>query len=89
MDQSTIAEGIGGVTWGSDNDGKPGFVNVRQKHIQGYCINGATSLAVTNGRGWKVVPQQVDGVQAVKRRYQIQLGTGLFTQEKLVINYLH
>ena len=84
MDQSTIAEGIGGVTWGSDVAGSPGFINVRQKYIQGYCMNGATTAPVVNGKAWENVPQKVDGVTAVKRRYQIQLGTGLFTQEKLI-----
>jgi hypothetical protein len=89
MDQSTVCEGIGGITYGADGAGTPGFVNVRQKHIQGYCVNGANGTALTNGKTWETVPLKDGESNAVKRRYQIQLGTGLFTQEKLVINYLH
>lgn len=90
MDQSTIAEGIGGITWGVDGDGKPGLVNVRQKHIQGYCKNGIVGgTAITVGQSWNSVPNREnptsnDSITVVTRRYQIQLGTGLFTQEKLI-----
>ena len=88
MDQSTIAEGIGGVTFGADADGAPGWINVRQKHIQGWVANNATSTPITDGSAWESVPNTVNptgvAIAVVTRRYQIQLGTGLFTQEKLI-----
>lgn len=94
MDQSTISEGIGGITWGSDINGKPGVVNVRQKFVQGSCGNNlaGTSTAVTGGEGWHAVPVESVGngvtlpgtTRASLRRYQIQLACGLFTQEKLI-----
>jgi hypothetical protein len=93
MDQSTIAEGIGGVTFGADTSGAMGWVNVRQKHIQGWCANNAVSEAIVAGEAWGPVPNTVNPTgtasDVVTRRYQIQIGTGLFTQEKLVNNYLH
>lgn len=93
MDQSTIAEGIGGVTFGADREGAMGFINVRQKHVQGWCSNNTTSTPITLGQGWEGVPniENPTGTteDVVTRRYQVQLGTGLFTQEKLVNNYLH
>jgi hypothetical protein len=93
MDQSTIAEGIGGVTWGADFDGKPGLVNVRSKYIQGASGTfDASPAAITLGLGWLAVPNTASGngvtlpagSSSTMRRYQIQLATGLFTQEKLI-----
>lgn len=93
MDQSTICEGVGGVTWGADGDGKPGLVNVRQKYIQGTCFNElliGTATAITAGRGYGASPNYEQGngtgtlTNSTLRRYQIQLATGLFTQEKLI-----
>lgn len=92
MDQSTISEGIGGVTWGSDRAANVGLVNVRQRYIQGASRNGDTGADIVNGRGDGVMPngQAGNGVSVPSgsltslRRYQIQLAAGLFTQEKLV-----
>ena len=98
MDQSTIAEGIGGVTWGVDNGGNPGIVNVRSKYIQGASGTfDASPAAVTLGLGWLAVPNTLagngvvlpSGSSSTLRRYQIQLATGLFTQEKLVSSILN
>lgn len=92
MDQSTISEGIGGVTWGSDRAGIVGLVNVRQRYIQGASRNNSVGVTIDNGTGDGVMPngQAGNGVSVPSgslsslRRYQIQLATGLFTQEKLV-----
>lgn len=90
MDQSTISEGIGGITMGADANGFPGLVNVRQKYIQGYGINGIVTSETLKGKSSGVVPNGVvatgvpAGTTTTTRRYQIQLGTGLFTQEKLI-----
>lgn len=95
MDQSTICEGIGGITWGVDAAGKPGLVNVRQKYIQGYSKNDVIApVAITAGQSWESVPNTVNptpnsNATVVTRRYQIQLGTGLFTQEKLVSSIIY
>lgn len=95
MDQSTICEGIGGITTGVDRTGNPGLVNVRQKHIQGYSINAtATGTAITVGKAWGPVPNTANptpnsSANVTTRRYQIQLGTGLFTQEKLVSSIIY
>lgn len=94
MDQSTITEGIGGVTMGSGVNGALGFVNVRQKHIQGS--QGAFPAAPTNfsgGAGAGHVPQNATfpatytppvGSSATTRRYQVNFALGLFTQDKLI-----
>ena len=93
MDQSTIAEGIGGVTYGTGGNEKAGLVNVRQKYIQGFLENNVTTgTPFVTGQGWLGVPnlQLGNGVVlpaatvSTLRRYQIQLATGLFTQEKLI-----
>lgn len=94
MDQSTINEGIGGVTIGSDNGSNLGLVNVRQKHIQG--TQGAFAAApadFTGGLGAGSVPQSAStppgytvpaNAVATTRRYQINFALGIFTQEKLI-----
>jgi hypothetical protein len=92
MDQSTICEGIGGITWSVDEAGAAGLVNVRSKYIQGVTASNNASTAITAGHGWDTVPnaQLGNGVTlpagagSTVRRYQIQLATGLFTQEKLI-----
>lgn len=67
MDQTSIAEGWGGFTWGTDSAGLPGMVNVRQRYIQGISTAAttvtaqtATSLpspaAITAGNSFGVVP---------------------------------
>lgn len=88
-DQSTICEGVGGVTVASDGAGTPGLVNVRQKFVQGYNYgSSATNTApFVTGTDWRGVPHTQSAITAVTgttRRYQIQLATGLFTSEKLI-----
>lgn len=96
MDQTTIAEGIGGVTYGysnNDNNSVPGWVNVRQNYIQGYS-NAIGDLAATygpKGTGPGAVPNTYlpSGVVPTStiyttRRYQINFALGLFTQDKLI-----
>lgn len=92
MDQSTISEGIGGVTVGCDSLAIPGLVNIRQKYIHGHSLNFATGgTAFASGKEFGIVPQtatQINNIPvnqaSVTRRYQIQLATGLFTSEKLI-----
>lgn len=92
MDQSTIADGIGGVVVASDNPINPavdplrfGLVNVRQAYIQGIdrfqntAGTGTTSNFIS-GRSNGTVPNA-----ACRRRYQVSFALGLFTQDKLVI----
>jgi len=80
VDQQSIADGVGGVVWGTDGVGNVGMVNVRQKYIQGIDnSNITTGVAVVGGKGFGKVPNG-----DVVRRYQVHLATGLFTQEKLI-----
>lgn len=93
MDQSTIAEGIGGIAVGVDGQGTtPGMFNVRQKHIQGYSFGtgaGSANFGAA-GRSLGSVPHSTPsftgfGIDAgTTRRYQIQLAVGLMTCEKLI-----
>jgi len=95
MDQTSIAEGIGGYMTGFDSGALPGFVNVRQRMIQGsdYSVPSAPA-AFTAGATFAEVPQSTDlpsgapapvaGQKAVTRRYQVNFALGLFTQDKLV-----
>lgn len=101
MDQTSIAEGIGGVIFGFDNYdyndsgfAKQGLVNVRQKYIQGLeFLNPANDTNLTGGGAAGAVPNELStlpgvvvpaGAKATTRRYQINLATGLFTQDKLI-----
>ncbi len=99
LDQTSIAEGIGGTTLGYDQDGKTGIVNTRQKHIQGLSQNqvAAPSVAFTGGRPLGYIPNVMrnaipSGLYvptdptdfAVTRRYQVNFALGLFTQDKLI-----
>lgn len=95
MDQTSIAEGIGGVVMATDSSaaGYWGPVNVRQKYVQGISTTtGVTPANFTGGAGFGVVPQSNDipagitgsGGTAVTRRYQINFALGLFTQDKLI-----
>lgn len=100
MDQTSIAEGIGGVTMGFSNSGatpadsKAGLVNVRQNYIQGIDLSTATTpLDFVAGTGAGRLPNNYipTGVTATAptanistRRYQVNFGLGLFTQDKLV-----
>lgn len=93
MDQTSVAEGIGGVVVATDSASAFGCVNTRQKYIQGVCTTtGVTPNNFTGGAGFGVVPQSSDvpagitgsGGTAVTRRYQINFALGLFTQDKLI-----
>lgn len=82
MDQTSIAEGIGGVVVAGDSDAGFGLVNVRQKYIQGInSSSSATSVNFSGGRSLGSVPATSGGLT---RRYQINFALGLFTQEKLI-----
>jgi len=100
MDQTSIAEGIGGVAVGFDSLGFPGLVNVRQRYIQGNSISTGTGVAFSSGASFGQVPCSINGAipaglpvpapgapagaLAVTRRYQINFALGLFTQDKLI-----
>jgi len=92
MDQTSIAEGIGGVVLGSDAGGRQGLVNVRQNYIQGYDSSAnSTPAAFTAGTGVGAVPNgynqtgaTITGAHYTTRRYQVNLALGLFTQDKLI-----
>jgi len=95
MDQTSIAEGIGGVTIATDATLTPyfGVVNTRNKYIQGISdISVAAAANFTGGTSLGGVPQSIDvpsGVTGnnstgVTRRYQINFALGLFTQDKLI-----
>lgn len=87
MDQTSIAEGIGGVVVGGYGDGSgaattvaAALVNTRQAYIQG--VDGTTTT------GFRNVPNGTQTLNSIAtspiRRYQIQLAFGLFTQDKLL-----
>lgn len=90
MDQTSIAEGIGGVIPGPDGTTVFGLVNARQKYIQGISITAVAGspLNFTLGNQFGNVPNNglktINGVPGVTRRYQINFALGLFTQEKLI-----
>jgi len=93
MDQTSIAEGIGGVTIGFSPNPSAGLVNVRQNYIQGIDYSTSTTpLNFTSGSGMGRVPNNKipNGVtppvaaDASTRRYQINFALGLFTQDKLI-----
>jgi hypothetical protein len=92
LDQTSIAEGIGGCVIAADGSATPAFgiVNARQKYIHG--ISSTTSGTQANfslGNSLGNVPSlgpAPSGVASggVTRRYQINLALGLFTQDKLI-----
>jgi len=70
IDQTSIAEGIGGVITSPNGDNSAsGLVSVRQAYIQG------DDQTTTTGFGT---------VRTTQRRYQVNLALGLFTQSKLI-----
>jgi len=94
MDQTSIAEGIGGIVVDADSGAGPmfGVCNVRQKYIQGLnsCI-AAPDVNFTGGNAFGNVPTEGSSFGAtgnnttgVTRRYQINFALGLFTQDKLI-----
>lgn len=100
MDQTSIAEGIGGYLDGTDQGPSTiyqGKVNARQKYIHGIEVSNASGLGVgtanlTGGGTAGLVPNSdVSGIQGLAqgtvgctRRYQINFALGLFTQDKLI-----
>lgn len=100
MDQTSINEGIGGVTFGvsGGTGATQGLVPVRQAYIQGQdnSTNSANTNAGTSlsgGPGFGTVPNTTVGqglpavtgnVVACTRRYQVNFALGMFTQDKLI-----
>ena len=91
MDQTTISEGLGGWTLGSDKNGYIGILNTRNKYIQGFSLNAPTTGAnFTGGVGCGLVPQGIDPVGFTPpsiyctRRYQLNFALGVFNQDKLI-----
>jgi hypothetical protein len=107
IDQGSIADGVGGfivdstLAAASGNASEPinfGYVNVRQKHIQGAgnSLAVAAPAVVSNfaygatfpGVGSTDIPPGVSSngntTQGYTRRYQVNLALGLFTQDKLI-----
>jgi hypothetical protein len=95
MDQTSIAEGIGGITVATDGGGNYGVCNVRQKYIQGISVNTqVTGVPFVTGTNFGNVPTSSsaaipagivgNGQTAVTRRYQVNFALGLFTQDKLI-----
>ena len=100
MDQTGVSEGIGGIVTDCDSEegaaAKYGIVNVRQKYIQGdsSAIAATTAAHFTGGKGFGRAVNSTIGLSsqpfagapegATVRRYQISLGLGLFTQDKLI-----
>lgn len=51
LDQASVADGIGGISVGSDSISSYGIVNVRQKYIHGISkISGATNVNFSSGK---------------------------------------
>jgi len=94
MDQTSIAEGIGGVTIGKANNSVYGLVNVRDSYIQGINSAGNTTPAnFSAGTGFYNTPngQSQSGFQGnggtgfiCTRRYQVTFALGMFNQDKLI-----
>jgi hypothetical protein len=97
MDQTSIAEGIGGyvIDKSGANDYFFGNCNTRQKYIQGVQTAQGTAAGVpahfSGGASFGNVgntdtPAGVtgNGTTGYTRRYQVNLALGLFTQDKLI-----
>ena len=97
-DQTSVNEGIGGVTFGSACNANgvigtsaviqpQGLINVRQNHIQGIdnIIGPSAKASLTGAAGVGLVPA-VDAIRTSNpiRRYQVSFALGMFTQEKLI-----
>lgn len=94
MDQTGIAEGIGGAQLGITAGNIWGLFNTRQKYIQGLASADFAATGV-NFRNTAMPPQTVGiggapvgpgnaAALTATRRYQVNLALGLFTQEKLI-----
>ena len=88
IDQTSIAEGIGGVVPGFGVGANRGYVNVRQRYIQG--VGHSTAAGATESAGFGKVPQSTGKPpisivgNSTTRRYQVNLALGLMTQDKLI-----
>ena len=84
MDQTSISEGIGGVILGSNdetaNETVP--VNARQRYIHGVDTRTTGFRQVPNAQVGDATSQS--GQDVATRRYQVNLATGLLTQDKLL-----
>ncbi len=79
IDNNSIESGIGGVLTGASADGVNAVRHVRRTIIQGY--DGTTTI----GGLWTPNSRtDYSGFQNSRRRYQIQLNTGLFVQPKWI-----
>jgi hypothetical protein len=86
MDQSSIAEGIGGVMISDNTSSSNGYINVRQKFIQGIGTIATTGAAAPQ---FGFVPVKTNNqtsltANSTSRRYQVNLALGLLTQDKLI-----
>lgn len=95
MDQTSIAEGIGGITVATDSTATPyfGVVNTKNKFIHGISdISVASAADFIGGTSLGNLPQSGEvpsgvtgnGSTGVTRRYQVNFALGLFTQDKLI-----
>lgn len=99
LDQSSVADGIGGVIYANDRgvgvgsgDIQFGLVNVRQNYIQGLSTSASSTPGYNiAGTAPVAVPNQLSNIPGISsssitctRRYQISFATGLFTQDKLI-----
>jgi hypothetical protein len=93
LDQTSIAEGIGGVVVACDSSGAYGLCNTRQKYVHGISATTGTGVNFTSGNDLGAIPTSSTtaipsglptGVLGVTRRYQINFALGLFTQDKLI-----
>ena len=84
MDQTSVAEGIGGVVPVSTGTGSPvtALQNTRQTYIHGT-DNSVGALTSGNVPSRAVAAGATNGAQ-VTRRYQVNIAAGLFTQDKLI-----
>ena len=81
MDQTSIAEGIGGVVYGYNGDGSDrGMVNVRQAYIQGIDATATTGFGAVPNQSASPAGYSV----SCTRRYQVNLAFGLLMQDKLL-----
>jgi len=86
LDQTSINEGIGGITHGhAPGTGFPVVVNTRQTFIQGV---GKATNSAPDARLFPSPPNSVPNLGVV-RRYQVNFALGLFTQDKLVTVKTH
>lgn len=81
IDNNSLTNGIGGVVMGASADGVTNPRHVRRTIIQGFDGTSTTGgLWAPNAR----LDYSGSGYQNSRRRYQIQLNTGLFIQPKWI-----